>query len=469
MSQGVTNVISAVRGESSKWFPAAVFCCSFAGVFVVVAVVETESEPEVLALADVGRLLADLRRLVAGVDVGDFGPDELRELTSDVRAGQQALDGLLIRIGMAAEHHHEKGRGRGAEGVLLGDGRAVRGSTARREAARSRTASRFGRLADAVNAGRLGGEHLDVIARAAATLSDEQQQELTSEALVETAVSEPIDVFNRWVRREADRIKGDHGLADTKARQAASGWKHWLDEKTGMGQISASFDPERYEAIITRVDHQLARLANAGGVQKNANLAARAAFELLTGKAVGGAGVPHINVVVDWETFVNGAHDYSVRETCGGHELPPESIARLGCDATIQRIVLDERGVPLNVGRKYRTATDAQWQAIRAVYRTCAWSRCNRPLAWTQLHHIHEWECGGCTDLCNLIPLCNKHHHAVHEGGWSVRLRPDRRLDIYQPDGEFLATARPDRLGRRSRRQGKRRSAVAEPAQPGGP
>jgi len=433
---------------------------------MAVVVTETRSESAVVCF---GRLLADLHQSAAGVDVGACGPDELRELTRNVRAGQRALDSLLIRIGMAAERLHERGRGRGLEGTLLGDGRAVRGSTARREAARTRTAARSAKLAEALHAGRLGGEHLDVIARTTAGLSDEQQEQLASDALIEVAAGEPVDVFGRWVRREAERIKGDHGLAEAKAKQAASTWKHWLDEKTGMGQIRASFDPERYEAVVTQVEHRMAQLANSGGVRKNANLSARAAFELLTGKAAGGAGVPHINVVVDWDTFVNGANDQSVRETGGGHELPPESIARLSCDAIIQRIVLDQQGVPLLVGRKHRTATDAQWQAIRAVYRSCAWSRCDRPLAWTQLHHIHEWERGGRTDLCYLIPLCNQHHHAVHDGGWSVRLRPDRRLDIYRPDGQHLATTRPDRLDRGSGRHAQRRLAATEPEQPGGP
>jgi hypothetical protein len=55
---------------------------------------------------------------------------------------------------------------------------------------------------------------------------------------------------------------------------------------------------------------------------------------------------------------------------------------------------------------------------------------------WCQLHHIHEWEAGGATDRCNLIPLCTRHHHDGHEGGWTVRLDPaTRRLDIYRPDG----------------------------------
>lgn len=92
-----------------------------------------------------------------------------------------------------------------------------------------------------------------------------------------------------------------------------------------------------------------------------------------------------MNVIVDWETFSQGGHDGSVRETADGHPLPPESVARLACDATVQRVILDPNGIPINVGRRHGTATDAQWQAIRAVYRTCAWHGCDRPVSWSAM------------------------------------------------------------------------------------
>jgi hypothetical protein len=41
----------------------------------------------------------------------------------------------------------------------------------------------------------------------------------------------------------------------------------------------------------------------------------------------------------------------------------------------------------------------------------------------------------GLTDIDNLIPICNKHHHLVHEGGWQLHLAPDRSLTITQPGG----------------------------------
>ncbi len=40
-----------------------------------------------------------------------------------------------------------------------------------------------------------------------------------------------------------------------------------------------------------------------------------------------------------------------------------------------------------------------------------------------------------CTDLDNLLPLCSRHHHLVHEGGWTLTLRADRTTVWCRPDG----------------------------------
>ncbi len=426
-----------------------------------------ESVSVAVAVASFG----SLRELVARVDVFRCDPNELQALTAGVREGQEALDRLLIRVGVAADRQEQDGVGRGAQATMLGYGSRVRGQAARREAARSETAAAMPNVGEAVEQGRIGAAQIDAISAAMKDLDPEQKAQLDTDDLIEAGETLPADSFARRVRDEVERVKGDHGLADTKARQARSSWKHWTDRKTGMGRISAEFDPERFEAIMNAVEAHTARLANEGGVSKDSNLTARAAHELLTGKAARAGGLPHINVIVDHDTMRNGAGPMSLRETAAGHSLPPESIARLACDAVLQRVVVDKHRIPIDVGRKHRTATDAQWQSLRAMYRSCVWKGCDRPLAWCQAHHIHEWEHRGHTDLCNLIPLCSQHHHAVHEGRWSVKLCPQtRRLDIYDPSRTFWATTTPDRI-RAAGTEGERRTVTKSrgPTQPEGP
>jgi hypothetical protein len=73
------------------------------------------------------------------------------------------------------------------------------------------------------------------------------------------------------------------------------------------------------------------------------------------------------------------------------------------------------------------------------LYRSCAFAGCDTPFHRCEIHHLIPWELGGRTDLANLLPLCGRHHHLVHEQGWRLELRPDRELTIRQPDGAIFA------------------------------
>lgn len=52
-----------------------------------------------------------------------------------------------------------------------------------------------------------------------------------------------------------------------------------------------------------------------------------------------------------------------------------------------------------------------------------------------QAHHVVYWSQGGGTDAQNLVLLCSRHHTLVHQLGFQLTLRPDRRLDVRTADG----------------------------------
>ena len=74
------------------------------------------------------------------------------------------------------------------------------------------------------------------------------------------------------------------------------------------------------------------------------------------------------------------------------------------------------------------------------MYRTCAFNGCDITFNRCEIHHIRPWELAGLTDLINLLPLCSRHHHLVHEARWTLELAPDRTLTITEPDGQVYAT-----------------------------
>ena len=96
-------------------------------------------------------------------------------------------------------------------------------------------------------------------------------------------------------------------------------------------------------------------------------------------------------------------------------------------------------------GREKRVATRAQRRALRALYRCCAVPGCSVPFDRLRMHHIVWWENGGLTDLANLLPVCSRHHHAIHDHGWIVQLGPNRELTISRPDGQVSTTGPPSR------------------------
>jgi Domain of unknown function (DUF222)/HNH endonuclease len=122
-------------------------------------------------------------------------------------------------------------------------------------------------------------------------------------------------------------------------------------------------------------------------------------------------------------------------ETADGTPLPPETVRRLACEAAIVPIVLNSNREVLDCGRDVRVANRAQRRALRAMYRTCGYPGCDVTFDRCDIHHVIEWIRHGTTDLDNLLPLCSKRHHFVHEGHWRLTLGKHRVVTIHRPDG----------------------------------
>jgi hypothetical protein len=140
-------------------------------------------------------------------------------------------------------------------------------------------------------------------------------------------------------------------------------------------------------------------------------------------------------VHIDLETLTNGLSESSTHRTAYGADLPVETIRRIACDAHIIPLVLNGAGMPLDIGRGQRLASAAQRRALEATHDTCAFGGCAVRFHACQIHHIDYWESGGKTDMTNMVPLCSRHHHAAHEGGWTLTLQPGtRHLDARPPN-----------------------------------
>lgn len=401
-------------------------------------------------MAGVINALQLTRSRIADSDVSVLDGPGIKHLLTEVRRTERALTSLRVQAGQHSDRLAKEGQGPDAEEAFRGSG-AVSGSQARRDTKRARLVDEIPSLGDSLADGSIGGEHLDAIANAAKGIDDDHRALFDAAAadLVDRSNDTPVDTFKKQVQRLADTVKNDHGLEKARSQRAQSSVSTWKD-RNGMGHIKGIFDPEWFDSIVNAIKRESAAMAasakKAGEpVTLGGHLDAAALVELIQ-HGNGAKGRADVLVVVDAESLANGPHDHTIRESRDGAELAFATIDRLCCDALIRRVVIDAAGKVIDVGRTSRTATDTQWAALNTMYSTCGWAECDRPVSWCQAHHIHEWEHGGLTDLDNLIPLCSKHHHAVHEGGYSIKLLPDRTLRIFQPDGTLHAVASPNRL-----------------------
>ena len=82
----------------------------------------------------------------------------------------------------------------------------------------------------------------------------------------------------------------------------------------------------------------------------------------------------------------------------------------------------------------YRPAAPAS-NLVRARNRTCAFPGCRRPAAACDLDHTIPWDQGGPTCLCNLAPLCRKHHRTKQAPGWTLAQPEPGTLEWTAPHG----------------------------------
>jgi hypothetical protein len=292
----------------------------------------------------------------------------------------------------------------------------------------------------ALAAGRIDVAHLDAVANAWATLTtDDERDAFTAagEMLVGYADVESPERFARRVRDLVRRLTRETGQRLADRQRAAQQVRRWIDA-TGMGQLRAELDPETTAVVWAALDAHLATLKarDPNAEVTLQRLEVDALVELVTTSRALHPRVPELSVHIDWTTLRTGVFGPgSVCETSDGQPLTPAAVRRLACEANIIPIVLGGDGVPLDVGRARRLATRDQRRALAAMYTTCAMPGCTVRFERCRIHHLDPWLPTGPTNLANLVPVCDRHHHLVHEGGWHLTMTPDRVITLRAPDG----------------------------------
>jgi hypothetical protein len=335
------------------------------------------------------------------------------------------------------------------------------GRTGRRHAsrvlARASTGEAVPQFGEALAGGAVRGDHLDVLGRTLAGLEPDQRVQLTEDVawLVGEAERSSPEEFARTLQREVRRLDDDDGTKRLERQRRDTRLRTWVDRETGMWHLAGRFDPASALVLDAALRSKVAALfADAtpstcptDPLERQDHLRALALLGLVEGD---GLGAVRMEIVAVLDATVLDAEGLPRVDWGLPVELPPSLLAKLFGTARVHPVVVGNGVVlhapgKLHLGRTTRIANRAQRRALRALYGTCSVPGCAVRFGDCKIHHVHWWRHGGLTDLDNLLPVCVRHHHNIHDAGWQVALAADRSLTVSLPDGQVMTTGPPRR------------------------
>lgn len=144
-----------------------------------------------------------------------------------------------------------------------------------------------------------------------------------------------------------------------------------------------------------------------------------------------------VHAVTDIGTYEAGRRT----ELVDGTPLHEEAMDRIMCDCSVVGQLFLNGTEPLALGRKTRVWNTAQRRAIqvrdggRCRFPGCTWRI-------TDVHHLHDWDHGGPTDVENGALACDSHHTLLHKG-YRAEGNANGALTFRRPDGSVLGTSNP--------------------------
>lgn len=150
----------------------------------------------------------------------------------------------------------------------------------------------------------------------------------------------------------------------------------------------------------------------------------------------------HLLLMVDLLKFLNRADAATFATELRRHgQISTTTAARLALDAKITPVLTLGGYRVVAVGRTFRTLPPWLRPMLEMIHRQCRGPDCDRPAAWTQAHHQHDYATGGNTDLNETIPLCTAHHKLVTHHRWTVTLNTDNGTCTWTaPNGRVIQT-----------------------------
>ncbi|MDE0231695.1 MAG: DUF222 domain-containing protein [bacterium] len=370
------------------------------------------------------------------------------QMRSASRAKAQAE---AVRARAAAEYSRRMGQ-KAAERTLREEsGQSSNGSRVEVEVAKK--LKDLPRTRKAFEDGEITFGHTKIITDTAGRAGIDEQE------LVDRAKREPVDVFARTARQHEQQKSEDDGLSKLEAQRRARKAGIKTDPTDGMTVLWGRFDPvtgTRIKNMLTAKTNQLWREENPKERPTTEQRMADALAELVCrpggDKKSKKSKTPRTDLllIAHYDTGNQRIRDATLAD---GTPVPVALFKELACQGKVVPAIFDTKGRPLWVGLGKRLATPAQRLALIARDRRCV--GCGADPAWCQAHHVIPWEADGPTDIDNLVLLCSRCHHQVHDDRWQIRQTPTGKYVLRPPSSRHrppLPMKTPKRHGRQRKR-----------------
>ncbi len=315
-----------------------------------------------------------------------------------------------------------------------------RGSANARVKLASTLRRRFSGVSAALNDGRIGYQHAEVLISAANPRIVDDWERVIDD-LIEASFNATFNSWRNQVKAVAELLDQDGGhqpgddITDNTL-SLASGWRGTVGLKGQLAGENAIVVSAALEARADQIFHRMKAdegLSDDLPVPPRRTLLALALVELIReaqGKPITSTSPARTEAAL----VINAADPSAVTDT-DGVPIGDTASSTLLCDPVFRPIVINTEGIVLDLGRDQRLVNNALRKALAHRDGGCTWPGCENPPEWCDAHHQVPWRDGGETNPQSLALLCRYHHGVTHRKGWTMHRTDDQWFWWESPSG----------------------------------
>ncbi len=343
-------------------------------------------------------------------------------------------------------------------------------------------------LAAALGSGRIGLDHVQVVARVLANPRIKDKVPARQEKFLRWAHEESFDDFKAKLLDWERVVDLDGGFRDNLRNHENRNVRLVHNDLEKIWDLSGHFASDQGGRIRDILDHYVemlwkadwaearARLGDAATISDLKRTDAQRRADALARIFNDAAGAPpdtsapaivH-NIVWSAEAYLGLAEllgsDTTALDTHWSAPLTEQSVQRgQWCDPDryrcstldgvplepveqfmsslanqIRRVVVNTRGVVIDLGRKARLFTGSARLAAQLQSPHCIWPGCDHPTSRCEVDHLHDHGKGGSTNPDNGAPLCGFHNRWKQKGFSTARDPVTGRWRTCRPDGSEI-------------------------------